>query len=95
MQKKHRPPSSPGSRATVEEAEEQVTGRRDRAKASPFKMESPDFWGLAGSNTDTTKISAEFIAPCYCITLTSPSSLAFGLHELEKSFVLLIIALLN
>ncbi|XP_047319764.1 pheophorbide a oxygenase, chloroplastic-like isoform X3 [Impatiens glandulifera] len=70
MQKKHRPPSSPGSRATVEEAEEQVTGRRDRAKASPFKMESPDFWGLAGSNTDTTKISAEFIAPCYCITLT-------------------------
>ncbi|XP_047317117.1 pheophorbide a oxygenase, chloroplastic [Impatiens glandulifera] len=48
-------------------AHHKVTGRRDRAKPLPFKMESSDFWGFAGSNNDNPKISAEFIAPCYYI----------------------------
>lgn len=44
---------------------EQVTGRRDRAKSLPFKMESSGIWGFAGSNVGNPRISAKFIAPCY------------------------------
>ncbi|KAF7120415.1 hypothetical protein RHSIM_Rhsim13G0101100 [Rhododendron simsii] len=44
---------------------EGVTGRRDRAKPLPFKMESTGHWGFAGANDGNPKISAEFIAPCY------------------------------
>uniref|UniRef100_A0A803MGQ3 Pheophorbide a oxygenase domain-containing protein n=1 Tax=Chenopodium quinoa TaxID=63459 RepID=A0A803MGQ3_CHEQI len=42
-----------------------VTGRRDRAKPLPFKVESSGPWGFAGANDDNPKISAEFISPCY------------------------------
>lgn len=46
---------------------EQVTGRRDRAKPLPFKLEDNGPWGFAGANTGNPKISAKFIAPCYYI----------------------------
>lgn len=48
-------------------AHHKVTGRRDRAKPLPFKVESAGEWGYAGSNSDTPKISAQFLAPCYAI----------------------------
>lgn len=43
----------------------QVTGRRDRAKPLPFKMEESGHWGFSGANDDNPKISAKFVAPCY------------------------------
>jgi len=43
----------------------QVTGRRDRAKPLPFKVESSGSWGFAGTNDGNPRISAEFVAPCY------------------------------
>lgn len=43
----------------------QVTGRRDRAKPLPFKMEGTGPWGFAGANDGNPKISAKFVAPCY------------------------------
>ncbi|PSR86546.1 Pheophorbide a oxygenase [Actinidia chinensis var. chinensis] len=49
----------------IDFAHHKVTGRRDRAKPLPFKMESTGHWGFAGSNEGNPKISAEFIAPCY------------------------------
>lgn len=49
----------------IDFAHHKVTGRRDRAKPLPFKMESSGHWGFAGANDDNPKISAEFIAPCY------------------------------
>ncbi|KAI5575766.1 hypothetical protein BDE02_09G002100 [Populus trichocarpa] len=42
-----------------------VTGRRDRAKPLPFKVESSGSWGFAGTNDGNPRISAEFVAPCY------------------------------
>ncbi|GFP93526.1 pheophorbide a oxygenase chloroplastic [Phtheirospermum japonicum] len=44
-----------------------VTGRRDRAKPLPFKMEANGPWGFAGANDGNPKISAKFVAPCYYI----------------------------
>ncbi|XP_021766392.1 pheophorbide a oxygenase, chloroplastic-like [Chenopodium quinoa] len=49
----------------IDFAHHKVTGRRDRAKPLPFKVESSGPWGFAGANDDNPKISAEFIAPCY------------------------------
>ncbi|KAE9461302.1 hypothetical protein C3L33_06805, partial [Rhododendron williamsianum] len=49
----------------IDFAHHKVTGRRDRAKPLPFKMESTGHWGFAGANDGNPKISAEFIAPCY------------------------------
>lgn len=43
----------------------QVTGRRDRAKPLPFKMDSRGPWGFAGANEGNPQISAKFVAPCY------------------------------
>ena len=51
----------------IEFAHHKVTGRRDRAKPLPFKLESSGLWGYAGSNTGNPRISAQFIAPCYAI----------------------------
>lgn len=49
----------------IDFAHHKVTGRRDRAKPLPFKMESTGHRGFAGANDGNPKISAEFIAPCY------------------------------
>ncbi|KAK4440674.1 Pheophorbide a oxygenase, chloroplastic [Sesamum alatum] len=51
----------------IDFAHHKVTGRRDRAKPLPFKMESNGPWGFAGANDGNPKISAKFIAPCYYI----------------------------
>ncbi|KAK3020296.1 hypothetical protein RJ639_045794 [Escallonia herrerae] len=51
----------------IDFAHHKVTGRRDRAKPLPFRMESSGQWGFAGSNDGNPKISAEFVAPCYYI----------------------------
>ncbi|XP_051134472.1 pheophorbide a oxygenase, chloroplastic [Andrographis paniculata] len=49
----------------IDFAHHKVTGRRERAKPLPFKMESSGHWGFAGANEGNPKISAEFVAPCY------------------------------
>jgi len=46
-------------------AHHKVTGRRDRAKPLPFKLEKCGPWGFTGSNNDTPKITAGFYPPCY------------------------------
>ncbi|KAL5995200.1 hypothetical protein ACLOJK_025258 [Asimina triloba] len=51
----------------IDFAHHKVTGRRDRAKPLPFKVESSGLWGFEGSNTGNPRISAKFIAPCYYI----------------------------
>ncbi|KAL9171316.1 hypothetical protein ABFS82_04G201200 [Erythranthe guttata] len=51
----------------IDFAHHKVTGRRDRAKPLPFKMESNGAWGFAGANEGSPKISAKFVAPCYYI----------------------------
>lgn len=51
----------------IDFAHHKVTGRRDRAKPLPFKMDSSGHWGFAGANDGNPRISAEFIAPCYYI----------------------------
>ncbi|KAI4368740.1 hypothetical protein MLD38_017261 [Melastoma candidum] len=49
----------------IDFAHHKVTGRRDRAKPLPFKLESSGSWGFEGSNDGNPRISAKFIAPCY------------------------------
>ncbi|KAL0390050.1 UNVERIFIED_CONTAM: Pheophorbide a oxygenase, chloroplastic [Sesamum calycinum] len=51
----------------IDFAHHKVTGRRDRAKPLPFKMDSNGPWGFAGANDGNPKISAKFVAPCYYI----------------------------
>ncbi|XP_072985901.1 pheophorbide a oxygenase, chloroplastic [Typha latifolia] len=51
----------------IEFAHHKVTGRRDRAKPLPFKLESSGVWGYSGSNEGNPRISAKFIAPCYAL----------------------------
>ncbi|KAL5169832.1 Pheophorbide a oxygenase, chloroplastic [Glycine soja] len=49
----------------IEFAHHKVTGRRDRAKPLPFKMDSRGSWGFSGANEGNPQISAKFVAPCY------------------------------
>lgn len=49
----------------IDFAHHKVTGRRDRAKPLPFKMDSRGSWGFAGANEGNPRISAKFVAPCY------------------------------
>eukprot|EP00262_Sarcandra_glabra_P013067 TRINITY_DN3533_c0_g1_i1.p1 TRINITY_DN3533_c0_g1~~TRINITY_DN3533_c0_g1_i1.p1 ORF type:complete len:544 (+),score=62.84 TRINITY_DN3533_c0_g1_i1:38-1669(+) len=49
----------------IDFAHHKVTGRRDRAKPLPFRLESSGVWGFAGSNVGSPRILSEFIAPCY------------------------------
>ncbi|EPS67609.1 hypothetical protein M569_07157, partial [Genlisea aurea] len=51
----------------IEFAHHKVTGRRERAKPLPFKMQSSGSWGFAGANDDNPQITSKFIAPCYLI----------------------------
>ena len=51
----------------IEFAHHKVTGRRDRAKPLPFKMESSGAWGYSGANTGNPRITATFEAPCYAL----------------------------
>lgn len=51
----------------IEFAHHKVTGRRDRAKPLPFKMESSGAWGYSGANSGNPRISATFVAPCYAL----------------------------
>lgn len=51
----------------IDFAHHKVTGRRDRAKPLPFKMDANGHWGFSGENEGNPKISAKFIAPCYYI----------------------------
>ncbi|TQE13323.1 hypothetical protein C1H46_001130 [Malus baccata] len=49
----------------IDFAHHKVTGRRDRAKPLPFKLEDSGPWGFSGANEGNPRITAEFIAPCY------------------------------
>ncbi|CAD5175817.1 unnamed protein product [Musa acuminata subsp. malaccensis] len=49
----------------IDFAHHKVTGRRDRARPLPFKLESSGAWGYAGSDAGNPRISAKFVAPCY------------------------------
>lgn len=49
----------------IEFAHHKVTGRRDRAKPLPFKMETSGSWGFSGANDGNPRISSKFVAPCY------------------------------
>ncbi|XVF05297.1 hypothetical protein REPUB_Repub05bG0159800 [Reevesia pubescens] len=50
----------------IDFAHHKVTGRRDRAKSLPFKVESSGPWGFGGSNDGSNpKITSKFVAPCY------------------------------
>lgn len=51
----------------IDFAHHKVTGRRDRAKPLPFKLEGKGHWGFAGSNEGNPRITAKFVAPCYYI----------------------------
>ncbi|KAK3205883.1 hypothetical protein Dsin_019929 [Dipteronia sinensis] len=51
----------------IDFAHHKVTGRRDRAKSLPFKLEASGPWGFAGANDGNPRISAKFVAPCYYI----------------------------
>lgn len=47
----------------IDFAHHKVTGRRDRAKPLPFKMESSGPWGFSASAEGNPRISATFVAP--------------------------------
>ncbi|KAF2300695.1 hypothetical protein GH714_015194 [Hevea brasiliensis] len=49
----------------IDFAHHKVTGRRERAKPLPFKLEASGPWGFAGANDGNPRISAKFVAPCY------------------------------
>ncbi|XP_028756889.1 pheophorbide a oxygenase, chloroplastic [Neltuma alba] len=49
----------------IDFAHHKVTGRRDRAKPLPFKLEGSGPWGFAGANDGNPRISSKFVAPCY------------------------------
>uniref|UniRef100_A0A1J3FM00 Pheophorbide a oxygenase, chloroplastic n=1 Tax=Noccaea caerulescens TaxID=107243 RepID=A0A1J3FM00_NOCCA len=51
----------------IDFAHHKVTGRRDRAKPLPFKVESSGPWGFQGANDDNPRITAKFVAPCYSL----------------------------
>ncbi|XP_073022727.1 pheophorbide a oxygenase, chloroplastic-like [Primulina eburnea] len=51
----------------IDFAHHKVTGRRDRAKPLPFKMQSTGPWGFSGANEGNPRISTKFVAPCYYI----------------------------
>lgn len=51
----------------IDFAHHKVTGRRDRAKPLPFKLEASGVAGFSGSNDGKPRISAEFVAPCYYV----------------------------
>lgn len=51
----------------IDFAHHKVTGRRDRAKPLPFKLEESGPWGFAGANEGNPRITAKFVAPCYYI----------------------------
>ncbi|PNY09333.1 pheophorbide a oxygenase chloroplastic-like [Trifolium pratense] len=51
----------------IDFAHHKVTGRRDRAKPLPFKMDSRGSWGFSGANEGNPRISSKFVAPCYYI----------------------------
>ncbi|KAL9275969.1 Pheophorbide a oxygenase, chloroplastic-like protein [Drosera capensis] len=51
----------------IEFAHHKVTGRRDRARPLPFKVESSGHWGFGGSNEGNPRITAKFVAPCYAM----------------------------
>ncbi|KAI9077094.1 hypothetical protein K1719_040916 [Acacia pycnantha] len=51
----------------IDFAHHKVTGRRDRAKPLPFKLEASGPWGFAGANDGNPRISSTFVAPCYYI----------------------------
>ncbi|OAY72490.1 pheophorbide a oxygenase, chloroplastic [Ananas comosus] len=49
----------------IDFAHHKVTGKRDRAKPLPFKLESSGAWGFSGADSGNPRISAKFVAPCY------------------------------
>ncbi|KAF6171562.1 hypothetical protein GIB67_018086 [Kingdonia uniflora] len=51
----------------IDFAHHKVTGRRDRAKPLPFKLETSGVLGFSGANEGNPRITAEFIAPCYYV----------------------------
>lgn len=51
----------------IDFAHHKVTGRRDRAKSLPFKMQSTGPWGFSGANEGNPRISTKFVAPCYYV----------------------------
>lgn len=51
----------------IEFAHHKVTGRRERAKPLPFKLDSSGAWGYSGANSGNPRITAKFIAPCYAM----------------------------
>ncbi|KAI0499363.1 hypothetical protein KFK09_020266 [Dendrobium nobile] len=51
----------------IDFAHHKVTGRRDRAKPLPFKLEHSGALGFSGADSGNPRISAKFVAPCYYI----------------------------
>jgi pheophorbide a oxygenase len=49
----------------IDFAHHKVTGRRDRAKPLPFKVQKSGPWGFSGANNDSPTISTGFYPPCY------------------------------
>ena len=43
----------------------QVTGRRDRARSMPFKLDASGPWGFSGLDSGKPRITSKFFAPCY------------------------------